>query len=96
MSSTLTPDIQSLFEAALSEYEKRAGTNLLKNELSSKFKTCNCADDVIAVLQGQAKAFQKYRGDHGTMMKRLKQAVNALYNLSTSTVVEQSIGMVVG
>ena len=96
MSLTLTPDVQSLFEAALSEYEKRAGTNLIKSELSSKLKTCNSADDVIAVLQDQAKAFQKYRGDRGTMMKRLKQAVNVLYNLSTNTVVGQGIGMVVG
>ena len=95
MSLTLTPDIQSLFETALSEYEKRAGTNLVENELTSKLKNCNCADDVIAVLQGQAQAFQRYRGDRGTIMIRLKQAVNVLYNLSTSTVVGQGIGMVV-
>ena len=95
MSLTLTPDVQPLFEAALREYEKRAGTNLIKNELSSKLKTCNCADDVIEVLQEQAQAFKKYRGDRGTMMTRLKQAVNVLCNLSTSTVVEQGIGMIV-
>jgi hypothetical protein len=96
MPSTHTPVIRSLFEAALSEYEKRAGTNLIKNELSSKLKTCNCAEDVIAVLQDQAQAFQKYRGDRGTIMIRLKQAVNVLYTLSTSRVVGQGIGMVVG
>ena len=95
-STTHAPDIRTLFEAALREYEKRAGTNLIKDELSSKLRACNCADDVIAVLQDQAKAFQKYRGDHGTLMMRLKQAVNVLYNLSTSTVVKQGIGMVVG
>jgi hypothetical protein len=96
MSLAHTSDIQSLFEAALSEYEKRAGTNLIKSELSSKLKTCTCAEDVIAVLQAQARAFQKYRGNRGTMMIRLKQAVNVLYNLSTSTVVGQGIGMIVG
>ncbi|KAN0136649.1 hypothetical protein V8E53_005419 [Lactarius tabidus] len=93
-SSTHTPDIRSLFEAALSEYEKRAGTNLIENELTSKLKGCNCADEVTAVLQDRAQAFQKYRGDRGKIMIRLKQAVNVLYNLSTSTVVGQSIGMI--
>ena len=96
MYSTHTSDIQSLFEAALSEYKKRVGTNLIKSELSAKLKTCTCEEDVIAVLQDQAQAFQKYRGDKGTMMEQLKQAVNALYNFSSSTVVGQGIGMVVG
>jgi hypothetical protein len=96
MSSTHTPDVKSLFETALSEYEKRAETSLIETELSAKLKSCNCPDDVIAVLQDQAQAFQKYRGDRGTMMIRLKQAVNVLYNLSTSTVVGQSIGTIVG
>ncbi|KAN0135783.1 hypothetical protein V8E53_006235 [Lactarius tabidus] len=94
MSSTHTPDIKSLFEVALSEYEKRAETSLIESELSAKLKSSNCPDDVIAVLQDQAQAFQKYRGDRGTMMIRLKQAVNVLYNLSTSTVVGQSIGTI--
>ena len=95
MSSTHTLDIQSLFEAALSQYEKRAGTNLIKNELTSKLKSCTCADDVIAVLQGQAQAFQRYRGDSGTMMTRLKRVVNVLYDLSINPVVGQGIGMIV-
>lgn len=95
MSSTLPPDIQSLFEAALSEYEKRAGTNLIKNELASKLQSCNCADDVIAVLRDQAQEFQKNRGDDGKIMTRLKQVVNVLYNFSTNTVVGLGIGMIV-
>ncbi|KAF8258296.1 hypothetical protein EI94DRAFT_1148445 [Lactarius quietus] len=94
MSSTHAPVIQSLFEGALREYENRAGTNLIENELSTKLKTCKCAKDVIVVLQDQAEAFQKYRDDSGTMMKRLKQAVNVLYDLSTSTVVGQGISMI--
>jgi hypothetical protein len=93
MSSIHTPDIKSLFKTALSEYEKRGETSLIETELSAKLKS---PDDVIAVLQDQAQAFQKYRGDRGTMMIRLKQAVNVLYNLSTSTVVGQSIGTIVG
>ena len=96
MSSTQTPDIQSLFEAVLIEYEKRAGTNLIKNELSSKLKTCKSADDVTGVLRDQAQAFQRYRGDSGAIIIRIKQVVNVLYNFSTSTVVGQGIGMIVG
>lgn len=95
-SSTHTLDIQSLFEVALSKYEERVGTNLIKDELSSKLKACYCADDVITVLQTHAEAIQKYRADHGKTMMWLKQVVNVLYNLSTNTVVGQCIGMIVG
>ncbi len=94
MSSTHTPDIRSLFEAALSEYEKRAGTNLIDNKLSSKLKSCDSADSVIVVLQDQAQAFRKYKGDNGKIMIRLNQTVNVLYTLSTSTVLVEGIGIV--
>ncbi|KAH8994266.1 hypothetical protein EDB92DRAFT_319590 [Lactarius akahatsu] len=93
MSSTLSPDIQSLFGSALSEYEKRTGTSLTDNELSSRLRSCDSADSVIAVLQDQAQAFRKYRGDRGRVMIRLNQAVNALYTLSTSPVLVGGIGI---
>ncbi|KAH9005352.1 hypothetical protein EDB83DRAFT_754207 [Lactarius deliciosus] len=94
MSSTHSPEIQSLFEDALREYEKRAGTNLIENELSSKLKSCDSAKSVIEVLQNQAQEFRKYRGDSGRMVSRFKQAVEVLYALSTSTVLVECIGMI--
>ena len=95
MSSSLSPDIQSLFEAALKEYEKRAGTNLIENELSSKLRSCHSPEDVLLVLQKQAKAFQEYRGDpKGKVIRRLKQVVNVLYSVSTSDVLVESVGIV--
>ena len=95
MSSTLSPDIQLLFKAALSEYEKRAGTNLIDNELSSKLKSCDSAAEVIALLEEQAKAFQEYRGDpERKVILRLKKVVNVLYAVSTSDVLVEGIGVV--
>ncbi|KAH8989880.1 hypothetical protein EDB86DRAFT_1841816 [Lactarius hatsudake] len=94
MSSTHTLDIRSLFEAALSEYEKRAGTNLIDNELSFKLKSCDSADSILAVIQDQAQAFQTYRGDNGKITRRLKQAVNVLHTVSTSAVFMEGIGIV--
>ena len=95
ISSTLSPDIRSFFEAALREYEKRAGINLIENELSSKLKGCNTPADVIAVLEEQAQAFREYRGDpERKMMRRLKKAVNVLYTVSTSAVLVEGIGVV--
>ena len=96
MSSEHTSDIRSLFEAALNEYEKRAGTNLINNELSSKLTSCDTADSVIAVLQDQAQEFRDYRRDGGRMISRFKQVVNLLHTLSTSTVLAEGIGLVVG
>ena len=94
MSSTLSPDIQSLFEAALKEYEKRVGTNLIKTKLVSKLRECNSPANVMTVLQKQAQAFQEYRGDPGKVIRRLNQVVNVLYSVSTSDVIIEGVGIV--
>ncbi|KAH9017589.1 hypothetical protein EDB84DRAFT_1566769 [Lactarius hengduanensis] len=58
MSSTIS-DRRSLFEAALSEYEKRSGTNLIGNDLVLELEYCDYSTDtVITVLQDQARAFR--------------------------------------
>ncbi|KAF8461648.1 hypothetical protein DFH94DRAFT_848349 [Russula ochroleuca] len=84
MSINSPPELKSLFETALNEFEKRAGTNLAQHQVISKLVNCESADSVIDVIQEQAQAFRNFRGDGGKLTTWLKRTVNVLYNLSVS------------
>src|ERR1700679_4228519 len=94
MSINTSPELKSLFEAALEEFQKRAGTNLFQHQIIDKLVNCQSADSVIDVLQEQAQAFRDFRGDDGRVMTWLKQTVNVLDSLSTSGVLGEGIGLV--
>ncbi len=96
MSINPPPELKSLFEAALNEFEDRTGTNLVQHQITDKLVNCQSADSVIDVLQEQAQAFRNFRGDDGRVMTWLKQTVNVLHSLSTtgSGVLGEGVGLV--
>ena len=94
MSTNPSPDLKSLFQAALNEFESRSGTNLIQHQIIRKLVNCQSAESVIHVLQEQAQAFRNFRGDDGKIMTWLKRTVNVLYTLSTSSVLSAGIGLV--
>ena len=94
MSIDASPELKSLFETALNEFEKQAGTTLDQHPIIDKLVNCGSADSVIEVLQDQAQAFRSFRGDDGKIMTWLKRTVNVLYALSTSDVLAEGIGLV--
>ena len=94
MSNNRPPELKSLFETALNEFEKRAGTNLVQHPIIDKLVNCESADSVIDVLQDQAEAFRNFRGDDGKLMMWMKRTVNVVYTLSTSGVLGGAIGLV--
>ena len=94
MSINYSPELKSLFETAWNEFEKKAGTNLVRHQIIDKLLNCESADSVIDILQEQAQAFRNFRGDDGKLMTWLKRTVNVLYSLSTSTLLGEGIGLV--
>jgi hypothetical protein len=94
MSINPSPELKSLFEAALNEFEDRTGTNLVQHQIVDKLVNCQSADFVIDVLQEQAQAFRDFRGDDDRVMTWLKQTANVLHNLSTSGVLGEGVGLV--
>jgi hypothetical protein len=94
MSINPSPELKSLFEVALNEFEKRAGTNLVHHQIIDKLVNCESADSVIDLLQEQAQAFRNFRGNDGRLMTWLKRNVSVLYTLSTSGVLGEGIGLV--
>ena len=87
-------NLQSLFETALKEYEKQAGTNLLDNRIIINLQSCESAEDISAILQEQAQAFHKFRGNDGKLTRWLKRTVHVLHTLSTSSVLGAGVGLV--
>ena len=87
-------NLQSLFETALKEYEKQAGTNLLDNRIIINLQSCESAEDISTILQEQAQAFHKFRGNDGKLTRWLKRTVHVLHTLSTSSVLGAGVGLV--
>ena len=94
MSLNPSPELKSLFETALNEFEKRTDTNLVQHPIIDKLVNCESVESVISVLQEQAQDFRNFRGDDGKLMTWLKRTVSVLYTLSTSDVLCESISLV--
>jgi hypothetical protein len=94
MSINPSPELKSLLEDALNEFENRAGTNLIQHQIIDRLKDCESPDSVIEVLREQAEAFGNFRGDDGKVMIWLKRTVDVLHTISTSGVLSEGIGLV--
>jgi hypothetical protein len=88
---------ESLLNAALHDYAKQTGKRLEHHPFTKKLKKCDSVDSITAVLQDyqeHAKAFRKFRGDHGKVMRPMKRAVYFLFTLSSSTVLGEAVALV--
>ena len=77
-----SPSFQSIFNAALDEYTKTTGNDLINHPLSIKIESCRSPDDVLGVLQEQTRVFREFRRGNKNPMKAFEPTVNALYSLS--------------
>ena len=100
-SSSPSPNVsfsrfQDLFNAALREYNQKTGKDIATDPLTARLLPCNSPDAVLAVLQEQARAFNRFRkGDWKVkIMRRLEPIVDILFGLSTSGVFGEGIGLV--
>ncbi|KAH9957511.1 hypothetical protein BC827DRAFT_1385527, partial [Russula dissimulans] len=94
MSVNPSPELISLFQAALDEFEKKSGINLIQHQVFTKLMTCQSVVSVIDVLHEQTTAFQSSRGDdHGKLMKWIKRIVDILHTLSTNSILVGGVGL---
>ena len=96
MSIHPSPELRSLFEVALNEFEKRAGTNLVQHQTFTKLVACESIDSVVDILQEQTKPLRTSLGDNSTLMKWIKRTVHVLHSLSTNNMVVSSVSSVCG
>ena len=90
--SGLSP-FQTLFESALLDYEKQTGIPLANHPLAEQFQNCQTVELVTALLQEQARAFNKFR-DGDKIIRSLKTVVSALSGVSTIAAFGQAISVV--
>ncbi|KAH9015884.1 hypothetical protein EDB84DRAFT_710810 [Lactarius hengduanensis] len=80
---TATPsDFKSILDAALTEYKKKTGKELLDHPLATEVQRCDSVDAIKAIFQGQAKAFQRFRDGDQRLMKWISPVVDILYTFS--------------
>src|SRR5712675_297710 len=96
MSAHPSPELRSLFEAALNEFENRAGTKLLQHQVFNKLVACQSIESVLGILQEQTKPLRTSPGDDTTLMKCIKRTVHVLYSLSTNEMVVSGASLVCG
>ena len=87
-----SPTLQDIFDAALVEYTNQTGTDLTTHPLATELQNCKSADDLLLVLEEQARAFREFREGNKRLMKILEPTVNVLYTLSLA--VRDGIGVV--
>ncbi|KAH8979516.1 hypothetical protein EDB83DRAFT_2327091 [Lactarius deliciosus] len=81
--TTSTPsDFKSILDAALTEYKKKTGKELLDHPLATEVQRCDSVDAIKAIFQGQAKAFQRFKDGDQRLMKWISPVVDILYTFS--------------
>ncbi|KAI9437521.1 hypothetical protein H4582DRAFT_2129370 [Lactarius indigo] len=75
-----SPIFKSMLDAALAEYQKKTGDDLLAHWLAAELQTCESVDGVLNILRDQAKAFEQ-SGDE-KLMKWIDPLVHVLYTFS--------------
>ena len=68
-----------MLDAALVQYKKKTGNDLLALWLASELQTCKSVDSVLDVLRDQAKAFERSdSSEDQKLMKSIDPLVNVL------------------
>ena len=80
--STPSSDLNSILDAALSEYKKKTGSGLLEHPLAAEVKRCDSIGAISAILQGQAREFQQFKDGDQRLMKWIDPMVDTLSTFS--------------
>ncbi|KAI9437514.1 hypothetical protein H4582DRAFT_1955003 [Lactarius indigo] len=76
-SQIASPNLKSVLDAALDEYKKKTGDDLLAHQLANELKSCESIDAVLNILRDQSKAFEQ-SGDQ-RLMKSIDPLARAVY-----------------
>ena len=85
-------NFQSIFNAALGEYEKKTKCKLFTHPLASRLQSCDSPAAILSVLQGLIQQFDRRRSSDERLTNWLNPTVNVLH--AFSDVVGQGVGLV--
>jgi hypothetical protein len=75
-------DLNSILDAALSEYKKKTESGLLEHPLAEQVKRCDSIGAISAILQGQAGEFRQFRDGDQRLMKWINPIVEVISRFS--------------
>ena len=90
--SSSSTNLQAVFAASLTEYEKKTENNLLAHPLMARFHTCNSPADILAVLRSQIAHFEETTAADENLIKWLDPIVKVLS--ASSSEIGAGIGLV--
>ena len=80
--SVLPTSFETIFTAALNEYEKQTKRDIASHPLATQLQSCSSSSAIIAMLRTQVQTFDKGTDERWT--KWLDPTVNVLYAFSTT------------
>jgi hypothetical protein len=95
MSQPTSSTFQSLFNAALKDYENQTGISLVDHPFAKQLETCESVSSITAILREQAQRFHEFRENDGKLMKALKSSIDVLCAPSISSALSETVGLVV-
>jgi hypothetical protein len=75
-------NFKPILDAALIEYKKKTGQELLDQPLATDVQRCDTVDGAIAILQDQAKGFQQLKDGNQKFMERIGSLTQVLFPFS--------------
>jgi len=84
MSSTATssPHFQSILNAALENYSKQTGIDLISHPSTHKLRSCHTSEDVFQLLQEREAAFKDYRNKNRKLINCLHPVIQVVHGFS--------------
>ena len=71
-----------ILEASLAKYQKKTGKSILSHPLAVELQRCTSVDAILPILQGQAEAFEQFKGGDRRLMRGIRISVDVLSVLS--------------
>ncbi|KAF8267866.1 hypothetical protein EI94DRAFT_1829840 [Lactarius quietus] len=91
-SSETSINYKAILEAALSDYKKKTGTELLDNPLATEAQRCDTVDAALTILQDQAKAFPQSKDGDQRLMEQIGPLAKVLFSFS-ETLAFRNVGL---
>jgi hypothetical protein len=86
-------NLDSIFNAALKTYKKKAGKDITSHPLATELQSCDSPDAILAVLRKQIPTPDQSQSGDETFAKCLIPTVKVLYNLSDT--LGEGVGLVI-
>jgi hypothetical protein len=83
-SSSSPHNLQSAFDVALEEYEKKTESKLLTHSLTTQLQSCDSPTAIFSVLHDLIQKLDRRRSSDERLSSWLKPTVNVLFALSAT------------